>query len=48
MREDRGTVYVGGDSRISMKDGWKENEIPGGKKKPGPVKLPPDPKPKLV
>jgi len=39
-------VYVGGDSRISMKDGWKENEIPGGKKKPGePVKLPPKPKP---
>ena len=31
--------------KIAMKDGWKENEIPGGKKPTGvPVKLPPKPK----
>ena len=31
--------------KLAMKDGWKENEIPGGKHK-GPVKLPKLPKAK--
>jgi len=49
MREHRGTVYVGGDSRISMGDGTrlpKESAGGGGKgsgdkgKKAGDVELP--------